>query len=83
VITTTFSRQPILAGILAMGIIIAFGSLLIHLQKVLFGDPSGPSNTVNASALPMFVHLALVLLAGLWLPQILVDWFHQVANILG
>ena len=83
VITTTFSRQPFLAVILALGIIIAFGALFIHLQKALFGEPAGPSHKVKASAVPIFVHLALVLLAGLWLPQILVDWFQQVAKILG
>jgi len=83
VVTTTFARQPVLAMILALGIIIAFGALLMHLQKLLFGEPGGESHKVKASALPMFIHFALVLLAGLWLPPILVEWFKQVAEVLG
>ncbi len=83
VITTTFASQPILAVILVLGIIIAFGALIMHLQKILFGEPVGVSHKVKASSLPMFLHLVLVLLAGLWLPQILVDWFQQVAKVLG
>ncbi len=83
VVTTTFARQPVLAMILALGIIVAFGALLMHLQKLLFGEPGGESHKVKASALPMFIHFALVLLAGLWLPPILVEWFKQVAEVLG
>jgi hydrogenase-4 component F len=83
VITTTFARQPVLAVLLALGILIAFGALVMHLQKILFGEPSGPNHAVSASSVPMFVHIALVLLAGLWLPQALVDWFQQVAKVLG
>jgi len=83
VVTTTFAQQPVLAMILALGIIVAFGALLMHLQKLLFGEPSGESHKVKASALPMFIHFALVLLAGLWLPPIVVEWFKQVAEVLG
>jgi len=83
VVTTTFVRQPILAGLLALGILIAFGALLMRLQQVLFGEPQGPSHKVSASSLPVLLHMGLVLLAGLWLPQILVDWFQQVARLLG
>ena len=83
VLTTTFARQPILAGLLFLGILLAFGALIMHLQKALFGEPTGPSHKVSASSVPMFIHLALVLLAGLWLPQVLVDWFQQVAKVLG
>ncbi len=83
VVTTTFARKPYLAAILSLGIILAFGALLMHLQKMLFGEPQGPSNKVTASRIPIFIHLGLVLLAGLWLPQILVDWFQRVAELLG
>lgn len=83
VVTTTFARQPVLALVLALGIIIAFGALLMHLQKVLFGAPGEVSHPVKASALPMFIHFGLVLLAGLWLPPVLVEWFKQVAEVLG
>jgi hydrogenase-4 component F len=38
---------------------------------------------VQASYIPMFAHLALVLMAGFWLPPPLVTWFQHVAALLG
>ena len=83
VITTTFARQPLLAILLALGILLAFGALLMHLQGVLFGEDQGPGRPVSASAVPMFIHLGLVFLAGFWLPPALVSWFQNVAGLLG
>jgi hydrogenase-4 component F len=82
-VTTTFARQPLLALILVAGLLIAFGALILRLQDVLFGEPSGPAGRVKASYLPLFVHLALVLAAGLWLPEPVVRWFRAVAAQLG
>jgi hydrogenase-4 component F len=84
IITTTFARQPALAIILAAGVLIAFGALLMHLQRMLFGaPPDEPDHPVHASFAPLVIHMALVLLAGLWLPGILTHWFQQVAGLLG
>jgi hydrogenase-4 component F len=38
---------------------------------------------VHASYLPMFAHLSLVLVAGIWLPPPVVAWFQHVAKLLG
>jgi hydrogenase-4 component F len=38
---------------------------------------------VTASYVPMFAHLALVLIAGIYLPAPLVAWFQHVAALLG
>jgi hydrogenase-4 component F len=38
---------------------------------------------VHASDIPLFAHLALVLMAGIWLPPALVAWFQHVAALLG
>ncbi len=84
VITTTFARQPLLAIILAGGILLAFGALIMHLQDILLGSPpKGEAQPVRASSLPIYIHMGLVLLAGLWLPQALTQWFQEVARLLG
>ena len=49
-------------------LLIAFGALLLRLTSVAFGAPRGPTGPVQASYMPMFAHLALVLIAGIWLP---------------
>jgi len=68
---------------MAVGLLLAFGALVIHLQRVLFGDPSPSVAASRASYVPLFVHLALVLAAGLWLPEPVVRWFRAVAAQLG
>ena len=84
VVSSTFARQPLLALPLVLGLLLAFGTLLWRLHGMAFGKPdSGPAAPVQASILPMLAHLALVLIAGFWLPGPLVAWFHHVAILLG
>jgi hydrogenase-4 component F len=83
VISSTFARAPALAIPLVAGLIIAFGALLLHLQGLVFGEPSAGTAPAQASYLPMFAHLGLVLGAGLFLPPLLVVWFQHVARLLG
>ena len=83
IVSSTFARAPVLAVLLVFGLLIAFGALMLRLSAVAFGPPLGPVGPVNASYVPMFAHLALVLLAGFYLPAPLVAWFQHVATLLG
>ena len=82
VVTSTFAHMPLLAIPLVAGLLIAFGALLLRGQGIAFGEPVGASAPVEASYLPMVAHLALVLMAGLYLPAPLVAWFQHVAELL-
>ena len=82
-VTSTFARAPLLAVVLVLGILVAFGALFLRLNSVAFGAAQGSTAPANASYGPMFAHLALVLLAGLYLPGPLVEWFQHVARLLG
>jgi hydrogenase-4 component F len=82
-VSSTFARQPLLAVVLVFGLIVAFGALILRLQQVLFGEASGPAGEVKATYVPLFLHIALVLVAGLWLPEPVVRWFRIVAAQLG
>ncbi|HLN10665.1 MAG TPA: hydrogenase 4 subunit F, partial [Xanthobacteraceae bacterium] len=82
-VSSSVYRQPLLAIVLVTGMLVAFGALLLRLQEVLFGDPVGSADRVKASYVPLFIHLALVLIAGLWLPEPVVRWFRAVAAQLG
>jgi len=83
IVSSTFARQPLLAIPLVFGLLIAFGALVLRLTDVAFGKPTGDMRPVEASYLPLVAHLALVLVAGLWLPEPLVAWFRHVARMLG
>jgi hydrogenase-4 component F len=82
-VSSTFARQPLLAVLLIAGLLLAFGALVLRLQDIVFGAPKGPKDPVKASYVPLFLHLALVLIAGLWLPGAVVEWFRAVATLLG
>lgn len=83
VVSSTFARQPLLAILLVLGLLIAFGALLLRLTGVAFGQPRGSAAPVEASYIPMYSHLALVLCAGIYLPPPLVAWFQHIARLLG
>jgi hydrogenase-4 component F len=82
VVTSTFSRSPLLALIVVFGLIVAFGALMARLQGMAFGAPSEGGVASRASLAPIGAHFALVLLAGLYLPPPLVVWFQHVAAML-
>jgi hydrogenase-4 component F len=83
VVSSTFARQPFLAILLALGIIVALGGLFLRLNSVAFGEPRGPSAPAHASYVPMFAHFAIVFAAGIYMPPALVTGFENVARLLG
>ncbi|MBT3071464.1 hydrogenase 4 subunit F [Rhodomicrobium sp. Az07] len=83
IITATFAREPLLALAVAFGLLIALGALLMRLQDILFGEPTTPNHPVSAASAPIFVHLSLILIAGMFLPPAIVVWFRRAAEMLG
>ncbi len=83
VVSSSFAREPLLAVLVVFGLLVSFGALLWQVTGVAFGEPRGPTEPAKASYLPIFAHLSLVLIAGIWLPGPLVAWFQHVAALLG
>jgi hydrogenase-4 component F len=82
IVSSTFATDPLLAIPLVLGLLVAFGALLLRLTGVAFGQPRGRMAPADASYIPMYAHLALVFVAGIYLPPPLVAWFQHVANLL-
>jgi hydrogenase-4 component F len=83
VVSSTFARNPWLAIPLVFGILIALGALFLRVSSICFGEPRGPAAKSDASYVPMFAHLGLVLIIGVYMPPALVTWFQNVARLLG
>src|SRR6476660_4664223 len=66
VVTSTFAQAPLLALVLVFGLLVAFGALFLCLTTIAFGEPVGSTAPARASYVPMYAHLALVVLAGLY-----------------
>lgn len=82
-ITSTFPQAPLLAILLGLGILLAFGALLLRMTSLCFGKPSPGAHKITASSVPIFLHLGIVLLVGLAFPAALYHWFAHVAVQLG
>ena len=67
----------------AAAILIGLAGLFLRLNSIAFGEPRGPTAEAKASFVPMFAHLALVCVAGVYMPPHLVAWFQNVAKLLG
>jgi hydrogenase-4 component F len=63
--------------------LVALGGLFLRLNTIAFGAPRGPTAPAEASYVPMFAHLAIVFMAGIYMPPALVDGFQNVARLLG
>jgi hydrogenase-4 component F len=83
IVSSTFARQPPLAIAVVLGLLVGVGALFLRLHELVFGEPRGSAAPAKASYVPLFAHLALVLIAGIYLPGPLVDWFTNVAALLG
>ena len=83
IVSSTFARAPVLALLLVFGLLVAFGALMLRLNEMAFGATTGSKAKVEASYVPLYLHLALVAAAGIYLPAPLVAWFQSVARLLG
>jgi len=68
VVSSTFAREPLLALPLVVGLLVGIGALFLRLNSIAFGEPRGPNHKARGSYVPMFAHLSLVLVAGIYLP---------------
>jgi hydrogenase-4 component F len=50
---------------------------------MVFGDTTAARLPQRPAMIPVFVHLAIVLMLGLWIPPFLADWYRQAAKLIG
>ena len=83
ILTTTIAHQPWAAPILLLALGVSFAAIFGKVQPMVFGDPSVERLTHRPALVPVFVHLALVLMLGLYIPPDLADWYRQAARLVG
>jgi len=81
-LTATMKSWPWLTLPLLLGFGVAFAGLFRHLQKMVFGEPLPGHKPVQANMIPVIVHLVLVLLLGLMIPDFLSRWFEQATLLI-
>ncbi len=83
ILTTAMREQPWAAPLLLLALGVAFASVFSKVQPMVFGEATARRLPHRPAMLPVFVHLALVLMLGLWIPPFLADWYRQAAQLIG
>jgi hydrogenase-4 component F len=83
IITTAMREQPWATPFLLVALGVAFASVFSRVQPMVFGDTELKPLAHRPALAPVFVHLALGLMLGLYVPPYLDGWFRQAARMIG
>jgi hydrogenase-4 component F len=83
ILTTAISQHPWATPILLLSLGIAFASIFGKVQPMVFGDTVAKRLPHPPALIPVFAHLALVLLLGLYMPPYLANWYRMAARLIG
>ena len=83
ILMTAISEQPWATPFLLAALGLAFAAVFSKVQPMVFGDTTAKRLPVRPAMVPVYLHLALVLMLGLWIPPFLADWYRQAARLIG
>jgi len=83
ILTTAMREQPWATPFLLTALGVAFAAIFSRVQPMVFGETTGTRLPVRPAMTPVFVHLSLVLMLGLWIPPFLADWYRSAARLIG
>ena len=83
ILTTAMREQPWATPILLLALGVAFAAIFGRVQPMVFGETRAKRLPHPPALLPVFVHLSLVLLLGLYVPPYLADWYRAAARLIG
>ena len=82
-ITTAMREQPWATPLLLIALGVAFASVFSRVQPMVFGDTSLKRLPHPPASIPVFVHLGLGLVLGLYIPPYLDTWYREAARMIG
>ncbi|MGC2458805.1 MAG: hydrogenase 4 subunit F [Gallionellaceae bacterium] len=83
ILTTAMHTYPWTMPFLLTALGVAFAAIFGRVQLMVFGETSGRRLPHPPALIPVFVHLALVLLLGLYIPPYLAEWYRQATALIG
>ena len=83
ILTSAMQQQPWATPILLLALAVAFAAIFARVQSMVFGETTAKRLPHPPALLPVFVHLAIVLMLGLYIPPYLADWYRQAAKLIG
>jgi hydrogenase-4 component F len=83
ILTSAMRQLPWATPVLLLALAVAFASVFGRVQAMVFGDTNLPALGHRPALLPVFVHLGLTLMLGLFVPPFLSQWYRQAAALIG
>jgi hydrogenase-4 component F len=83
VLTTAMHEHPWATPFLLVALGVAFAAIFGKVQPMVFGETTARRLPHSPALIPVFVHLAIVLMLGLYIPPYLVGWYRQAAALIG
>jgi hydrogenase-4 component F len=83
IVTTAMREQPWATPILLVALGVAFAAIFSRVQPMVFGETDARALPHPPALLPVFAHLAIVLVLGLYVPPYLANWYRAAASFIG
>jgi hydrogenase-4 component F len=75
--------HPWATPILLVALGVAFAAIFGKVQPMVFGDTDARPLPHSPALIPVFVHLSLVLVLGVYMPPALAEWYRLAAHLIG
>ena len=83
ILTTAMRDLPWATPFLLLALGVAFAAIFSRVQPMVFGETDLKPLAHPPALLPVFAHLALGLMLGLYIPPYLNAWYEQVVRLMG
>jgi len=83
IITSAMREQPWATPFLLVALAVAFAAVFHRVQSMVFGESTMQPLVHRPALIPVFVHLGLGLMLGLYVPPFLDTWYRQAARLIG
>jgi hydrogenase-4 component F len=83
ILTSAMREHPWATPFLLVALGVAFAAVFSKVQPMVFGETTAARLPERPAMIPVFAHLAIVLMLGLWIPPFLADWYRQAAKLIG
>jgi hydrogenase-4 component F len=83
IITTAMREHPWATPILLLALAVAFAAIFRRVQPMVFGETHLQPLPHPPALAPVFAHLCLVLVLGLYIPPALASWYRLAAAMIG
>ena len=83
ILTTAMREHPWATPILLTALGVAFAAIFGRVQPMVFGEAHSRPLPHSPALLPVFAHLLMVLILGVYMPPALAEWYRLAARLIG